>query len=172
MIVGPIASGKTTVARGLAARLRAGGRRIALVELDDIVKMMGGFAGLSKESFGAAQIANGRLIGAWLEHGVTVVAPGPFYDADEVNALVAFVPVGTTVRWIQLRASLESTVSRAMSDADRLISRQREFLVAAHARAVALLAQRPPPDWSFDTEVMTADDIAERLAVAIGTKPS
>lgn len=42
IIVGPIASGKSTVANGVATELRESGEAVAVVDLDDVVEMIGG----------------------------------------------------------------------------------------------------------------------------------
>jgi adenylylsulfate kinase-like enzyme len=67
VIVGPIASGKTAVAGGLGERFRSCGRRVAVLDLDELVETIGGFVGLSGERFRQAQVVFGQLVGAWLD---------------------------------------------------------------------------------------------------------
>ncbi|MCA1722159.1 MAG: adenylyl-sulfate kinase [Actinobacteria bacterium] len=69
VIIGPIASGKSTVAAGVAQRLRDQGRRVALVDLDEVVAMAGGFVELSPADFGQTQLVCGQLARAWLRAG-------------------------------------------------------------------------------------------------------
>src|SRR5689334_22462060 len=101
--------------------------------------MLGGFVGLSEASFRTAQAVNARTVGAWLENDVTVVAPGPFFEAEEVNVLTQNVPSLTTIRWAQLRTPLEVTLARATADASRVGSRDPQFLARAYERALTLL---------------------------------
>jgi hypothetical protein len=51
IIVGPIASGKSTLAAKLGARLRTTGRPVAVVDIDDVIATIGGFAGLTPARF-------------------------------------------------------------------------------------------------------------------------
>lgn len=55
VIVGPIASGKSTVAGALGKRFRALGRTVAVLDLDDVVDTIGGFGDLLPEHFEQAQ---------------------------------------------------------------------------------------------------------------------
>jgi adenylylsulfate kinase-like enzyme len=51
VIVGPIASGKSTVADALGERFRASGRQVAVLDLDELVETIGGFVGVSGALF-------------------------------------------------------------------------------------------------------------------------
>src|SRR5829696_8664991 len=83
VIVGPIASGKSTIAYELGSRFRAAGRAVAVLDLDDVVDTIGGFAGLTSERFRQAQLVYGDLVGAWLRQRLDVVAYGPFFEPEE-----------------------------------------------------------------------------------------
>lgn len=62
VVVGPIASGKSTIAEGLGERFRASGRLAAVLDLDEFVETIGGFAGLPGERCRQAQM----VFGHWL----------------------------------------------------------------------------------------------------------
>jgi hypothetical protein len=78
VIVGPIASGKSTIACELGVRFRAADRPVAVLDLDHVVATVGGFAGITAERFRQAQVVYGDLVGSWLRRGFDVIAHGPF----------------------------------------------------------------------------------------------
>jgi adenylylsulfate kinase-like enzyme len=80
VIVGPIASGKSTVASSLAARLRHVGWRVAELDLDDVVEASGTWTDMSPERFRKSQIVFGQLVAAWLAQGFYVIAHGPLFE--------------------------------------------------------------------------------------------
>ncbi len=106
VIVGSIASGKSTIATGLAERFRARDRRVALLDLDELVETIGGFVGLSLEQLRQAQMVFGQLVGAWLVQDFDVIAHGPFFDHDEDQALLHAIPDGVVVRRVLLHTTL------------------------------------------------------------------
>jgi hypothetical protein len=167
VIVGPIASGKSTVARLLGERLRGGERAVAVLDLDDVVETVGGFVGLGAERFSQAQVVFGRLVGAWLEQGVDVVAHGPFIDAAEDAALLHAVPAYVQVRRVLLRATFPLALARVRDDPDRLLSRYPEVLRSTYDRFEALVPAMPPADWTFDSATTDAATIADTLAAAL-----
>ena len=118
VIVGPIASGKSTVASALGTRLRSAGRNVAVVDLDDVVQMIGGFEGLSTEHFQQSQAVYGGLITEWLDLGFDVIAHGPFFERDEDEALLRAVPEGITPRRVLLLATYEVALARVAADPD------------------------------------------------------
>jgi hypothetical protein len=77
VIVGPIASGKSTIAYELGSRFRAADRSVAVLDPDDVVDTIGGFAGLTPARFRQAQLVYGELIAAWLRRRFDVIAHGP-----------------------------------------------------------------------------------------------
>jgi hypothetical protein len=77
VIVGPIASGKSTVAGALGRRFMAAGRAVAVLDLDDVVDTIGGFGDLTPQRFRQAQVVHGQLVGAWLRQSFDVIAHGP-----------------------------------------------------------------------------------------------
>jgi hypothetical protein len=167
VIVGPIASGKSTVAEGLGDRVRASGRQVAVLDLDELVETIGGFAGLSAERFGQAQRVFGRLVGAWLDHGVDVIAHGPFFDRDEDEALLHAVPGGVTPRRVLLHATFRVALARVSGDPARQLSSRPDVLKATYDRADELLPAMPPSEWTFDTTTTDAATIIDRLAASI-----
>lgn len=72
VIVGAIASGKSTIAGALGERFRQAARQLAVLDLDDLVETIGGFVDLPTERFQQAQAVFGELVGTWLDQGCEV----------------------------------------------------------------------------------------------------
>ena len=167
VIVGPIASGKSTIATGLAERFRARDRRVALVDLDELVETIGGFDGLSLEQFRQAQMVFGQLVGAWLAQGFDVIAHGPFFDHDEDQALLHAIPDGVVARRVLLRTTLAVALERVRTDPCRGLSTHPDLLEAAYERVDELLPTMPPSEWTFDTATTDAPTIIDELSRSI-----
>lgn len=164
VIVGPIASGKSTIAYELGSRFRAAGRAVAVLDLDDVVDTIGGFAGLTSERFRQAQLVYGDLVGAWLRQRLDVVAYGPFFEPEEDEALLHAVPAGVTPRRVQLLATYEVALERTTLDSDRGLSKDPKLLRFAYDRVASLLSTRPPSEWTFDTTTRSSREIVDTLA--------
>jgi hypothetical protein len=170
VVIGPIASGKSTVAGALGDRFRASGRAVAVLDLDDVVDTIGGFLDLTPEHFRQAQVVCGQLVGAWLRQGFDVIAHGPFFQPRELGALLHAVPEGIAPRFVQLLASYEVALARVARDPSRKLSKHPELLRRTYDRVELLLPALPPSDWTFDTTAIAADDIVDELAAAILTE--
>jgi hypothetical protein len=164
VIIGPIASGKSTVANALGARFRAAGRAAAVLDLDDFVDTIGGFSGLRGEHFRQAQVVYGQLVGAWLGQGFDVIAHGPFFQSHEQAALLHAVRDGIRPRRVQLLATYEIALNRVAADTDRKLSKDPELLRLAYNRVESLLATMPRCDWMFDSTITSCEQIVDELA--------
>lgn len=130
LISGPIAAGKSSIARALTERLRAVGEQVALVELDRIAEM----ALPTLPDWSAAHTIFNSVVGQWLSTPLTVVvAEGPGSKA-EVGALIGAIPRNTLVVVSVLTSSFTVALERANTDPSRGISRERPFLSAEFAR--------------------------------------
>jgi Mrp family chromosome partitioning ATPase len=167
VVVGPIASGKSTVAGALGARFRACGRPTAVLDLDDVVETIGGFVGLSEARFRQAQHVFGGLVGAWLGAGVDVIAHGPFVDRDEDAALLHAVPDGVTPRRVLLHATFAAALARVRADPARGLSSHPEVLRETYERFDRLVPSMAPSEWAFDTTTTDAAAIVAGLADAL-----
>lgn len=164
VIVGPIASGKSTVAAALGLELRRTGRRVAVLDLDDVVDTIGGFADLAPEDFHRTQVVFGQLVRSWLDQGVDVIAHGPFVSAEEDDTLVHALPDGIEPRRVLLTTTFAVALERVTADPDRLLAHHPEALEALHGRFEELLPAIRPSEWTFDTTVLGADQIVRQLA--------
>ncbi len=167
VIVGPIASGKSTVAGALGDRFRQAGRQTAVLDLDEHVETIGGFVDLPPERFRQTQAVFGELVGAWLDQGFDVIAHGPFFQQEENRALLHAVPEGVAPRRVLLHCTLAIALERVSADPDRVLSSYPEFLRATYQRVEVLLLTMPPSEWQFDTTTTDADSIVDELAEAL-----
>lgn len=168
VITGPIASGKSTVARGLTEHCRNEGRSAVAVDLDDVVTMLRAPLDRFERSWQQARKVHGEFVAAWLDAGVDVViAHGPFYTDDETAALLGPVPATITPRRVMLLASLETAVAGVTMDVSRKASRDPEFLRATHDRFQRLLPKIAACEWVFDTATVSADHVVMTIGSAI-----
>ncbi|HMS47160.1 AAA family ATPase [Candidatus Neomicrothrix sp.] len=164
VITGPIASGKSTVARLLAAEFRRAGRCVATVDIDDTVEMIGGFGTITDERFRQVQRVHGKLVASWLCQGIDVIAHGPFYEPREIDALLEALPHGTNPNWLVLDTTYELALDRVQADPNRDLSKDPAILRLAYDRAEALRPGLPPNRWTYDTSEVTGEQIAADVA--------
>jgi thymidylate kinase len=170
VVTGPIGSGKSTVADGLATHLRDIGLRTVTVDLDELVGMVRAPDGDAELTWRQARSVHGELVAAWLRTGVdAVVAHGPFYTPDEIAPLLAPLPHGVSPRWLLLLAPYDVALARVAGDDRRGISRDPDFLRATHRRFGQLLPRIPRCEWTFDTAITSADEIVRSVAADLCT---
>lgn len=162
-IVGPLASGKGTVAHAVADRLAAQGRTSVVADVDDVAAMVAGRGAGASGLWPAAHAAHGALVAGWLATEADVVlAVGNVYDADERRALAASLPPATPVLRVVLDAPLAVTWARAVDDPARGLSRERGFHERAHARFRTLLPTIPA-DLVLDTATLSPERCADAV---------
>jgi shikimate kinase len=167
VIVGPIASGKSTVADALGRRFRKAGRQVAVVDLDELVDTIGGFVDLTGEQFRQTQAVFGQLVGAWLEQNFDVIAHGPFFERHEDDALLHALPDGVILQRVLLQATYEAALERVAADPERILSRDPDVLRWTYDRVDQLVPTMPPSDWVFDTTTTKSQTIVDHLAEAL-----
>lgn len=164
VIIGPIASGKSTIAGALGTCFRQAGRQVAVLDLDDLVDTIGGFVDLPPERFRQAQVVFGELVGSWLVHGFDVIAHGPFFEQNENLALLHALPDDITPRRVLLHCTLDVALERVAADSDRVLSSFPEVLQATYERVEEFLPALPQIEWRFDTTTTDAQSIVDELA--------
>jgi hypothetical protein len=172
-ITGPIAAGKNTVASLIVDALAVLGRSAVLVDVDDVddvAAMVAAPGAAAAGLWSAAHQAHGAVVGKWTQTAVDVViAVGPIYTPYERAALLEPLPEASAVHWVVIYAPVNVTLARAQAEPGRGRSRQPEFHRAAHPRFRQLLPKIPAAQ-TFDSERMSADQIASAVLDAIGVR--
>lgn len=130
LIVGPIAGGKSTVARSLTAGLREGGADTALVELDQIAEM----ALPTLPDWSVAHEIFASVVGQWLRSTLSYVVAEGAGSPSEIARVLAAVPDGVRVVTIALTSPFPIALARAQTDPTRGVSKDPDFLAAEFER--------------------------------------
>jgi shikimate kinase len=165
VISGPIASGKSTVARELARELELGQTRVAVIDLDvvhDVVSLNGPTS--DEATWTIARHTAALQANAYLAHGVAVViAEGSFNTPDDRAAFAEELMAGVEPRYVSLRVSFEEALRRAQGDSSRGLSRDPGFLGPYFVAVCQRIATLPASDIVIDTEDMSARSVAVEI---------
>jgi adenylylsulfate kinase-like enzyme len=165
VITGPIASGKSTVARELARQLERAGVPIAIIDLDGVHDTLARDGPETDD----ATWAHARRVAASLantflgEDRAVVVAEGSFNTPGDRAEFVQYLDAGVDPVYVTLRVSFEEALRRAQVDPTRGVSRDPAFL----GRYFAGFSQAPPTpvtDLVIETERMSASAAAVAIA--------
>jgi shikimate kinase len=164
VITGPIAAGKSSVARGLADRVRDAGRTAVVLDLDDIVATLRVPLQSVEQSWTWARQVHGRLVGEWLASGVeTVIVDGPFYTEGETAAMMRYVPNDVGVCRVLLLAPFEIALARVADDPSRGVSKIPSVLHTKYEEFSHVRGQIAAFDWTFGTSACTLDDVVKKI---------
>lgn len=167
MITGPIASGKSTVAAALAARLADDGRSVAVADLDDVVESIRAPLDRFDEMWLTARRVHGCLVAAWLAAGVEVViAHGPIVTLEDERLLLDGLP-GALPHRVLLRTTFDVAAERVALDPSRVVSKDLTFLRSTYDAFEALAPDPSSYDDDIDTSITSVPEIVERLRSAI-----
>ena len=170
VVIGPIASGKSSVATALADGLTARGSSVALVDIDDVVFMSRAPLDSVDELWARGRAVHGRLVGAWLDSGVDVViAHGPAFTESETSALMSSVGRTVPVLRVLLTCPHDVAVQRVARDPERVFSKDAEFLRRTYERFFELAPTIPSCDRTYRSDELDVDAIVSDL---IGAVPS
>ena len=161
LLIGPIASGKSTIAEGLGVRLRASGHQVAVLDLDDAVENVGGFAGLTPELFELAVATYANDAATCLGRGLDVVAHGPLFEPGSLDSLLSAIPARTRVWHIRLHSTYVTALERVRDDPNHRLSKDPAFLKMAYQRDQPLLDSLPGADATFDTRARSPRQILD-----------
>jgi hypothetical protein len=131
VVTGPIASGKTTVARGVAAEARRQGRTAAAVDMDDHAQMLIGDDWLvvtPDDWLIARELASGISETLFLHEVETVIISGPFFTEDSREHLLRGFAIEPPTLFVLLRVSLTESMRRAKNDSLRLLTGEPAFV--------------------------------------------
>ena len=165
VITGPIASGKSTVARALADELARVDVRAAVIDLDILEDMLTADGPKSDlASWTLARHAAATLANTFLSGGIVVViADGSFNSTSDRAALEQHLATNVTPLYVTLSVSFEEALRRAQSDPTRGVSRDPVFLGEYFAAATAA-HDIPITDVVIDTESVSAMAAAAMIA--------
>jgi cytidylate kinase len=166
VIDGPIASGKSTVAKRVSSELSRRGMRTAVIDLDEVHDTIEQSAsGSQTDRWADARRAAGRLAAAFAEDGVTaVIVEGSLGSPDQREELLTAFATRDAL-FVSLRVSYAEALRRVHMDPTRGLSRDETFLAAYFAdRAGQALADS---DLSIDTEQVSEDRAAALIADAV-----
>lgn len=114
LITGPVASGKSTVARTVAARMRTHGLRAASIDMDDLIFMQNGtdWRTVDGTHWATARKGAAALVDSFIAAGLQVVAvSGPLFGKSERDELVQSLTATPTVhvksccKWVWTKRS-------------------------------------------------------------------
>ena len=169
VVNGPIAAGKSAVARALVEELRRRGKSAVVLGLDEVVEMLQENPSLEPSSIWTeARRIHSKVANAFLSSPLdAVIVEGPFFDAAERSRLLEHVSSVPQVLWVTLRVSCTEALRRAREDGNRRISRNAAFLRRAHDDFAERDRTLDAADVVLDTETaspaVVARDIAGRL---------
>lgn len=162
VLVGPQASGKSTIAAALADDLRASGEQVALVALDAIAAM----ALPTLPDWDAASGIFETVTARWLRVGCSCVIAEGAGSASESARLREQAGPGVPVLVVAVSASLGTAYERASTDPTRGISRRFDFLRDVYARWPHEL-RRVEADLVLRTEESTVDASVATVRAAL-----
>jgi adenylylsulfate kinase-like enzyme len=166
VISGPIASGKSAVARAVAEEFEQRGRSAATIDLDVVYEMLEHSTGRKDNDakWLAVRRAAAALTDSFLAQGAEVVIEGEFLTSEDRDAYLRYVRTDVQPRFVTLTVSVEEAVRRAEADATRTVSRDRGFLHQHYAAVQGALQATPSTDLLLDTEYLTAGEAARVIA--------
>jgi len=153
VITGPIASGKSTLARAVAHDFELRGRQAAAVDLDLTYEMLDPVRApkTDQAKWTQARGIAARLAAALVEDGVAVVVEGEFLTPADRAEFTEALPSGIEPRFVTLRLSYELALQRARDDPTRGLSRDPVFLRSHYEATTQAVRDAPPTDLAIDT---------------------
>ena len=168
VITGPIASGKSTVARALHHELGAHDVAAAVIDLDTLENMLTADGPQTDAvTWAFARRAAGRLASGFLADGLgVVIADGSYNRTTDRAAFEQHLGLDVRPVYVTLTVSLEEALRRAQADPTRGVSQDPAFLGPYFAAAEAASGERPVTDIVIDSESASPAAIAAEIARA------
>jgi adenylylsulfate kinase-like enzyme len=166
VINGPIASGKNAVSTALAGLLERHGRRVAVIDLDEVWMMLDHQKPQTHvlENWLEARRAAAILTDEFYRSGRNaVIVNGPFFTEAERRGYLHHLETPVDSLFVTLRVTFEESLRRAQADPRRVISRRRDWL----AERFSVNQQLMPPLLSTDLIVDTDGRSPEEIAAEI-----
>jgi len=166
VVAGPIASGKSTLARAVARTLNERGVAAAAIDVDHVYEMLApGATGKDDAStWSRARRLAAQMADALFENDVdAVVLEGDFLAPDERAELTAALRSAPRIRYVTLEVPLADALARVTADPTRGISRDPAFLARHYEEIDPLLRDRPASDLRLDTSAVSVDEAADAV---------
>jgi predicted enzyme related to lactoylglutathione lyase/chloramphenicol 3-O-phosphotransferase len=160
IISGPIASGKSTVARTLAGESRASDSTAAVVELDRMYMMLDDSPLMSDPRISRrARRAAAALVDQYVFDEIDlIIVEGDFWTDGQHNEFSYRHSSGVAPVFVTLRVSVEEALRRVELDANRRLSRIPGVLRRSHADFAA--ARRIAGDVTIDSTHLSVAEVA------------
>jgi adenylylsulfate kinase-like enzyme len=173
VITGPIASGKSTVARELVRQLELEDVRAEVIDLDRVHdRLIANGSTADDSTWTLAREEAATVANAFLEEGVAVVvAEGSFNVPSDRAALIQHLRPSSGLVFVTLQVSFDEALRRAQGDPTRGRSRDSQFLGSHFAARHDVLAAVPTTDIVIDTERTTTTAAAKEIAAWLKTSP-
>lgn len=166
LVNGAIASGKTTIARLLAADARRSGDRAASIDIDDIVWMSAGddWSLVTAADWTFARSTVAALVNHFLGAGMRlVVLAAPMFYTEERADLVAQITAGPVLSVVTLKVSLDEAARRTKADSHPARVATRDPVVLARHYSNIEWARLPVTDVVVETDGRTAKEVLANI---------
>jgi adenylylsulfate kinase-like enzyme len=169
VISGPIASGKSSVARGVARSLRGRGIATAIVDLDELYAKEAQTMGEPRSTaarWRAARRAAAALANSHTAEGLAaVIVEGSFQTQRDRLVLTESLGSRANLLHVSLRVSYEEALRRAQLDPTRGRSRDPSFLRRYYARQAA--TETPDTGLVIETESNSEEGVVAAVVEAV-----
>jgi adenylylsulfate kinase len=169
-LTGLPSSGKTTIARALAVRLRSDGRHVELLDGDELRTHLSAGLGFTREDRDINVARIGFVARLLARNGVTVLVPviAPYAAArDRVRADHA--ADGTAFVEVHIATPLDVCVDR---DVKGLYAKQRAGELSGLTGVDDPYEVPAAPELRLDTQGLTVDDAAALVYTVLNTRPT
>jgi thymidylate kinase len=169
IITGPVGAGKSTTSLALAQALRRPDIAVAVIDLDQMygfVRQQPGYG--EQTAWLRARQGAAALADCWFATGMSVViVDGEFFNAEELNALLAPIQSPAVHAFFTLQITYESALERVQGDPSRGDSKNPAFLKWLHSQFVQALPFLEERSIVINTDALTLDQVVARLITTL-----
>jgi adenylylsulfate kinase-like enzyme len=166
VICGPIASGKSTVARAVARSFEHLGTQAAVVDLDLVYEMVEHDRAAKDrvEKWSRARRAAAALTDVLLDDVIgVVVVEGDFLTQEERAEFLNALPSGVAPLFVTVHVSIDIALQRVRHDPSRGISRDPGFLRRHYEQLEDAVRSCPRTDLVVDTGSVDVNEAARTI---------
>jgi energy-coupling factor transporter ATP-binding protein EcfA2 len=173
VITGPIASGKSTLARAVGRAVEARDATVAVIDLDLVYEMLdvhGGHKGDDRR-WEAARRGSAGLADRFLAAGIDVVVVEGEFDEAARGVFAADLDRRAAPLFVTLTVSYEEAYRRARADPTRGLSRDPAFLWPWFREYLRASADDEATDLVLDTERLSIDRCVDAIVGLVFGRP-